>query len=38
VEAKGATVRLRDGSDRGFMKTEALAEFLREQCAIPVVT
>ncbi|WP_437804045.1 threonine--tRNA ligase [Sorangium sp. So ce693] len=38
VEAKGATVRLRDGSDRGFMKTEALAEFLREQCAIPDVT
>jgi threonyl-tRNA synthetase len=37
VEGNGAAVRLRDGSDRGFMAAEPLIAFLREQCAIPNV-
>jgi threonyl-tRNA synthetase len=37
VEGNGAAVRLRDGSDRGFMAVEPLIAFLREQCAIPNV-
>jgi threonyl-tRNA synthetase len=38
VEGKGATVRLRDGSDRGFMTTGDLLSFLRQTCAVPQVT
>jgi threonyl-tRNA synthetase len=37
VEQGGASVRLRDGSEPGFLATEALIEFLRAQCALPVV-
>lgn len=38
VENNGVAVRLRDGTDRGFLAAEPLVAFLREQCAIPVVT
>ena len=38
VEGKGAAVRLRDGTDKGFMSTEALLDFLRDGCAVPDVT
>lgn len=38
VEGKGATVRLRDGRDHGFLAAEHLVAFLREQCAVPVVS
>jgi threonyl-tRNA synthetase len=37
VEQGGATVRLRDGTDRGFFATEALRSFLLEHCAVPEV-
>ena len=37
VEGGGATVRMRDGTDKGFMAHEALISFLRDQCLIPVV-
>lgn len=37
VEGQGATVRLRDGTDHGFLATDALLAFLRERCAVPVV-
>jgi threonyl-tRNA synthetase len=37
VEQGGATVRLRDGSDKGFMDLAALVPFLKGECALPVV-
>ncbi|MDP2341743.1 MAG: threonine--tRNA ligase [Deltaproteobacteria bacterium] len=37
VEGGGATVRMRDGADKGFMANEALIAFLKEQCVVPVV-
>jgi threonyl-tRNA synthetase len=37
VEGNGATVRLRDGSDKGFMASEPLIAFLKDQCTVPVV-
>jgi threonyl-tRNA synthetase len=37
VEQGGATVRLRDGTDRGFFDVDALKGFLREHCAVPEV-
>ncbi len=37
VEGGGATVRMRDGSDKGFMGRDTLVGFLQEQCAVPVV-
>jgi len=37
VEGDGAAVRLRDGTDKGLMASEALSSFLREGCAIPDV-
>jgi threonyl-tRNA synthetase len=37
VESDGATVRLRDGSDAGFMGREALGRFLQEGCKVPEV-
>jgi threonyl-tRNA synthetase len=37
AESGGATVRLRDGTDKGFMSVEQLVPFLKELTAIPVV-
>jgi threonyl-tRNA synthetase len=37
VDGGGATIRLRDGTDKGFMASETLTDFLRETCAIPDV-
>lgn len=37
VEQGGATVRLRDGTDKGFMAEADLVTFLKEQCALPAV-
>ena len=37
VEGGGATVRMRDGTDKGFMGLGALVEFLSQQCVVPVV-
>jgi threonyl-tRNA synthetase len=37
VEQNGATVRLRDGTDQGFMDTANLLPWLQAQCALPVV-
>ena len=37
VEQNGATVRLRDGTDQGFMDTASLLPWLQTQCALPVV-
>jgi threonyl-tRNA synthetase len=37
VEQNGASVRLRDGTDHGFLALEALTEFLGTGCSIPVV-
>jgi threonyl-tRNA synthetase len=37
VEGKGATVRMRDGTDQGFMSQEAMLSFVLEKCAIPVI-
>jgi threonyl-tRNA synthetase len=37
VEGNGATVRLRDGTDKGFMGLDALAAFAADVCAIPQV-
>ena len=36
-EAGGATVRLRDGTDKGLFALDALVAFCKEQAAIPVV-
>ncbi len=38
VEGNGATVRLRDGTDHGFLATDGLVSFVKERCAIPVVS
>jgi threonyl-tRNA synthetase len=35
VEAGGATVRLRDGTDKGLFALDALVEFLRQQAEVP---
>jgi threonyl-tRNA synthetase len=37
VQQGGATVRLRDGSDKGFMDLATLVPFLKGECALPVV-
>jgi threonyl-tRNA synthetase len=37
VEGDGAAVRLRDGTDKGLMASDALASFLRDGCAVPDV-
>ncbi|HSU39682.1 MAG TPA: threonine--tRNA ligase [Polyangiaceae bacterium] len=37
VEGDGAAVRLRDGTDKGLMASEALSSFLCDGCAIPDV-
>jgi threonyl-tRNA synthetase len=37
VEGDGANVRLRDGTDKGFMALDALCGFAVEHCAVPVV-
>jgi threonyl-tRNA synthetase len=37
VAEAGAAVRMRDGTDKGFMKLEALVPFLLGECAVPDV-
>jgi threonyl-tRNA synthetase len=37
VAEGGASVRLRDGTDKGFMKLDALVAFLKGECAVPDV-
>jgi threonyl-tRNA synthetase len=37
TESGGATVRMRDGTDKGLFTLEALVAFCKEQAAIPVV-